>query len=243
MVNSANFGVSLQATANIANADIGVAWIRVTVYYTPPAAQTYYGVVALPLSVTFVTAGVRTTKSAIALPLVASVDTASQAVTPGRISLSAGETPSTRTAHSIKVRARVTGGSGVLYVALYEGSTNRSGDLTSDALTGTLAEYTIAIADADAANITDYSNLELRFWGVAASGDTSTFEVDQIWLEIPLASVGAQTYYGTSASAYSLAIATVGTRKTFSAVIQAFTFTAVTQGRRFTKSSIVRLRK
>lgn len=37
MVNDADFGVFLQAQANIANADIGVAFIRITITYTPPA--------------------------------------------------------------------------------------------------------------------------------------------------------------------------------------------------------------
>ena len=37
MVNDADFGVVLSAKANIANADIGVDFIRVTIDYTPPA--------------------------------------------------------------------------------------------------------------------------------------------------------------------------------------------------------------
>lgn len=105
-----------------------------------------------------------------------------------RISLAPGSVPVTRTQHSIKVRARVTGGTGTIWAALYEGATNRSGDLESSALTGSLANYTLPIADADAEDITDYSDLEIRFWGYSAVGAAATFEVDQIWLEIPEAS-------------------------------------------------------
>lgn len=107
-----------------------------------------------------------------------------------QLSLASGSTPATRTLHSIKVRARVSSGGGTIRAALYEGSTNRSGDLESSALTGTLANYTLSIPDANAANITDYSNLEIRLWGYAADGLATTFEVDQVWLEIPAASGG-----------------------------------------------------
>ena len=104
-----------------------------------------------------------------------------------RVSLAAGSTPDTRTAHSIKVRARKASGSGtvLLSAALYEGSTNRSGDLVTSALTTSLADYTLAIPDASAANITDYSDLELRFWANCATGDTVAVEVARIALSTP----------------------------------------------------------
>lgn len=106
-----------------------------------------------------------------------------------QISLAAGSDPATRTAHAIKVRARVTAGPGAstIRAALYEGGTNRSGDLESSGLTTSLADYTLSIPDASAANITDYSNLEIRIWGYNADATVRTFEVDQIWLEIPAA--------------------------------------------------------
>ena len=105
--------------------------------------------------------------------------------TVARISLAAGGTPPTRTLHAIKVRARVTGGNGTIRAALYEGATNRSGDLESSALDGTLTVYALAIPDANAANITSYSDLEVRFWGYAGDGSAATFEIDQLWLETP----------------------------------------------------------
>lgn len=108
-----------------------------------------------------------------------------------RISLEAGGAPDVNTDHSIKVRARVTSGSGTIRAALYEGANNRSGDLESSALTTSLADYTLPIAEASAANITDYSDLEIRLWGYSVNGGAIVFEVDQLWLEIPEAALAA----------------------------------------------------
>ena len=105
-----------------------------------------------------------------------------------RLSLAAGLEPVARTEHAIKVRARVTSGAGVIRAALYEGGAPRSDVLSSSALTTSLAEYALPIADLDAASITDYSNLEIQLWGYAAGGGAITFEVDQVWLETPEAS-------------------------------------------------------
>jgi hypothetical protein len=104
----------------------------------------------------------------------------------GEVSL-APYTPATQDSHRLKVRARVTSGAGtaVLKAALYEGSTNRSGDLTTSALTASLADYTLAISDANAATITDYSNLGVRFWGHAPDGAALVFEIDYIALLVP----------------------------------------------------------
>jgi hypothetical protein len=107
------------------------------------------------------------------------------------VSLASGSTPTSRTLHSIKVRARVTSGAGTIRAAVYEGANNRSGDLESSALTTSLADYTLSIADASAANITDYSNLSIRFWGYSANGGSIVFEVDQLWLQIPEAAAAA----------------------------------------------------
>lgn len=84
-----------------------------------------------------------------------------------RVSLAGGSTPATATDHQILVTARTTAGAGTIRAALYEGANNRSGDLESTGLTTSLADYTLAISDAAAATITDYSNLEIRFWGYA----------------------------------------------------------------------------
>jgi len=105
-----------------------------------------------------------------------------------RLSLGNGGVPTSRTLHTIKVRARVTVSTGTtkLKVALYEGATNRSGDLITSTLTTSLALYTLAISNVNAAAITDYSNLEIRFWG-ESTGDSSNIEIADIWLETPLA--------------------------------------------------------
>lgn len=47
MVNDPDFGVVLSAKANIANADIGVDFIRVTVHYTPPAPEEHSGTLSV----------------------------------------------------------------------------------------------------------------------------------------------------------------------------------------------------
>lgn len=103
------------------------------------------------------------------------------------VSLAAGSTPATRTLHSIKIRATASLRGSTMRVALYEGANNRSGDLETAELESTLTDHTVAISDANAATITSYSNLEIRFWGYSSIGGNPSFEVDQIWLEIPAA--------------------------------------------------------
>jgi hypothetical protein len=106
-----------------------------------------------------------------------------------KVSLAAGDTPETRTAHSIKARVRKTSGTGTVTfsAALYEGANNRSGNLTTGSLTTSLAEYTLSISDANAINITSYANLDIWFWGDSITADTVNVEVADIWLEIPAA--------------------------------------------------------
>jgi hypothetical protein len=103
------------------------------------------------------------------------------------VSLASASTPTERTNHYIGIRGRITGGIGAtLRAALYEGANNRSGDLETPLLTTSLADYMLHIPDASAANITDYSNLGVRFWGYDAyAGAATVFEVDQVWLALP----------------------------------------------------------
>lgn len=103
-----------------------------------------------------------------------------------RVSLAPGSTPVSRDSHSIWVRARVTAGSGRMRCALYEGGNNRSTDLENSGDLGvSLVNYELPIAQADAEDITDYSDLEIRFWGYSAGGGAIVYEVDQLWLELP----------------------------------------------------------
>lgn len=109
------------------------------------------------------------------------------------ISLAPGSTPSVQTNHKIKLRARKTANTGTIRARLYEGATARSAELETSELTTSFADYTLDIADADAANITDYSNLSIRLYGYSAAGDATVFEVSQLYLETPASSVAAYT--------------------------------------------------
>lgn len=147
-----------------------------------------------------------------------------------RVSLGSYGEPATRTGHSIKIRARTTSGStGVIKAALYEGANNRSGDLTSSALTTSLAAYTLNIPDASAANITSYSDLEIRFWGYDSAGNALVFEVADLYLEVP-ASTGPSTYYGVTILPVTFTKSVVASRKTFSQIVAPFTFTKAVSG-------------
>lgn len=115
--------------------------------------------------------------------------------TVARVSLASIPTPTTQDHHSLFFRAKKASGTGsvLLRAALYEGATNRSGNLASSALTTSLADYELSISDAAAATITDYSNLEVRFWGTSATSDTIAVSVADVWLQTP-AGAGAASY-------------------------------------------------
>jgi hypothetical protein len=95
--------------------------------------------------------------------------------------------PAARTQHSMWVRARKTNGAhtGVMRLRLYEGTTARSTEKSTSNLTTSLADYELPITDAEAASITDYTDLRIRFNGYASTGDATVFEVDQFWLRAP----------------------------------------------------------
>lgn len=138
---------------------------------------------------------------------------AATATAVAEVSLAPGSTPSERTHHTLHARARVTSGVGTLRMALYEGANNRSGDLETSLLTTSLADYTLPIADASAANITDYSNLSIRFWGYDAfAGAATVFEVDQVWLEAPVAAGVSASVVVTGGGVLTPSSVTVRTR-------------------------------
>jgi hypothetical protein len=156
-----------------------------------------------------------------------------------RISLASYGEPTTRTLHSINIRARTTSGStGVIKAALYEGANNRSGDLTSASLTNTLADYKLNIPDASAANITDYSNLEIRIWGYDSAGNALVFEVADLYLEVPVQ--GVPTYYGSITSPFTFSRVISGNKQTFGQVVRPFTFSRVISGTKKTFGQVVR---
>jgi hypothetical protein len=124
-----------------------------------------------------------------------------------RLSLSSGSTPPADTGHKIKLRAAKMSGSAdaVLKAAIYEGATNRSTDLATGNLTGSLADYVLTLSEADAANITDYSNLELRVWAESAAGENSmVIRVSRAGFETPVTS-GTAHNPGTIPDTLSLA--------------------------------------
>lgn len=104
----------------------------------------------------------------------------------GEVGLELVDIPGTRTNHKIRIRGRLQGGTGVFKAALYEGTTDRSGELTSSAVSLTLATYDLAVSDAAAAAITDYNNLSVKFWAYSANGNGTVAEIADIWLEMPL---------------------------------------------------------
>jgi hypothetical protein len=128
-----------------------------------------------------------------------------------RLSLVAGQTPATRTQHSISVRARKTNAAhtGVLQVQLYEGASARSSLLSTSNLTTTLAGYSLAIADSDAAAIGSYADLEVRLTGVSSTGDPLVVEVSEISLIVPSPSTG--TKFGNVVFPLALGVTTSGT--------------------------------
>jgi len=182
---------------------------------------TLFGITALPITFTKAVAGIGTTP-----PKTTPV---------AEISLASHGTPDTRTSHQIKIRARTTSGStGVIKAALYEGSTNRSGDLTSDPLTTSLATYTLAIPDASAANITSYGNLSIKFWGYDSAGNALVFEVAEVSLELPASTSSGTTYYGVTSQTTTFGKEVAGSRKTFGVTATPITFGKAVAGSRKT---------
>ena len=108
------------------------------------------------------------------------------ATTVGEVGLANRAVPLTRTLHSLRLRARIaSAGTVLLKAALYEGATNRSGDLTVGTLTTSLAAYEVAIPDVGAAAITNYNNLSVRFWAESAPGSAVSVEIARLRLVAP----------------------------------------------------------
>ena len=146
------------------------------------------------------------------------------------VTLGAGSAPAARTGHSIKVRARTTTGSdGEFRAILLDGSTQRTPALLVGPLTNAPADYTLNIADADAAGISSYSTLSVRFWGESASA--LAFEVDQLRLETPPAA-GATTVTGSATLALTAGRTAAGRSTLKASATLALTDSRVAAGRR-----------
>lgn len=104
-----------------------------------------------------------------------------------QLSLAGISTPPTRGFHRMIVRAKKTSLTGKLRVRLYEGGTARSAELESPELTTSFADYVFPIEYDDANTITSYADLEMRIFGRSEDGDATTFQVSQVYLEVPTA--------------------------------------------------------
>lgn len=215
------------------------------VYLELPEASvtTYYGITSLVTTFNKSVSGFKETFGQVAAPFtfgtsVAGDILAAKQTSVAEISLASHGTPSERTNHSIRVRARTTSGStGVIRAALYEGTTNRSGDLSSLVLTNSLADYILTIPDASAENIIDYSNLSIRIWGYDSEGNALVFEVADVYLELP--EVGAATYYGMIVAPVTFVKTVAASRQTFGQTVTAFTFTKAVSGLRTAFGQVV----
>ncbi len=145
---------------------------QVSLSLPAPASGSSFGASVLPITAALVTQG-------------SVVAAGAKTTGVARLSLATGFTPTTRTNHSISLRARRTALQGKIRAQVYEGTTPRSAVLETGELTTSLAAYSLAIADADAATITDYTNLELRVWGYSSTGTATVFEVAEVSLRIP----------------------------------------------------------
>jgi hypothetical protein len=160
---------------------------------TPTVFEVAEALLQLPLSVAGQHFGISS------LPLTVTIDTAGAVQAPGtsttgvaEISLGSGFVPTTRTDHAIVVRARKTNAAhtATLRTRLYEGVTPRSAELESAALTTSLADYSLAIPDVDAATIGSYDDLAVHVWGYSSVGDAAVFEIAELELQLPLAGTG-----------------------------------------------------
>ena len=157
-----------------------------------------------------------------------------------RISLAPAETPETRTNHSLVIRARTLSGTGtvVLRANLYQGLVEVVTDLESTPLTASFADYTLSIPDWAAEIISDYSNLEVQLWAYSATGESTTVEVAEIALILPVAG-GPVIHFGAIVAPFTFAKAvSARTTRVFAATIAGIGTTALTfrAQRRFSTS-------
>ena len=96
--------------------------------------------------------------------------------------LSSGETPSVKTGHSLRVRAKRSTTDGLSNVYLKQGTTTIKSYAIYGSLTTSYSNVDIAISEAEANNITDYTNLRVTFDHTSVGGTTY---VSHCYLTIP----------------------------------------------------------
>lgn len=181
------FGKSVSGTKKT----FGQFTVPVTFIKSISGTRNTFSQISAPFTFTKSVSGTKKTFGQIAASItftkaVSGIRTGPMSTSVAEISLASHVAPSVRDRHSIKIRARTTSGSGgVIKAALYEGTTNISGDLTSSTLSNSLADYTLTISDASAAAITSYSNLSIKIWGYETMGTGLVFEIARVYLELP----------------------------------------------------------
>lgn len=104
--------------------------------------------------------------------------------------------PLTRTDHKLvlnNARVMATASGIVTRLQLMEGVTNIGPQLSTAALTTTPTRLTVSIADADAASITDYSNLYFAVYANSPNGDAVEVRITDAWLDIPAPAIPTPT--------------------------------------------------
>lgn len=100
-----------------------------------------------------------------------------------KLSLDPGVTPATRTNHVFHFTARsIDSRQGTIRVDDYGGTSTY---LETPTLTTSFVTYDLPIPDANAALISDYTALEVWFWGHSVLGEPVTFQIAEIFLTTP----------------------------------------------------------
>ena len=113
---------------------------------------------------------------------------------PVTIGLSDINEPDGNADHKIKYRATENSGSNAvqLTVQLLEGSTSRK-SVTNSSIGGSFAEYTINLSEAEANNISDYTNLKLKFTASDTQGGGAVTKISSAEFQAPDAAASTTT--------------------------------------------------
>lgn len=99
-----------------------------------------------------------------------------------RVRVAAGIDPGVHTGHQIGIVAKAAVGTGTITPRLYQGGTLIATG-AAQALTAAYATYTFAVDPADAANISDYTDLRVDITGTPAT--FANVAVTQAYLSLP----------------------------------------------------------
>ena len=135
--------------------------------------------------------------------------------------LTALSSPSARTGHILRVKVCKTnngtpatdGNTASLVFSLYQGGTLIQSSASTGALTATWTAFSVTISEANANNITDYSDLRLVVTGTVATGGATGVRrgVAVTWGELEIPDAPSSTVLESSATATGSATAAGGT--------------------------------